>query len=113
MHELSLLLELRDQALQAAAAEGASRIALIRLRVGELAGVEIEALRFAFPVAMDGTIAAQAQLRIELEAAICRCPGCGEDYPVSDGICECPHCCTLGGTLLSGRALQLVALEVC
>jgi hydrogenase nickel incorporation protein HypA/HybF len=112
MHELSLMLELRDQALAAAAAEGASRIVAIRLRVGELAGVEIEALRGAFPVVMEGTIAAQAQLWIEREAASCRCAGCGDDYRVSDGFCQCPRCGTLGGQLLSGRALQLVALEV-
>ncbi|MFN4865023.1 MAG: hydrogenase maturation nickel metallochaperone HypA, partial [Cyanobium sp.] len=41
---------LRDQALAAARAEGAVRIAAISLRVGELAGVEVEALRFAFPL---------------------------------------------------------------
>ena len=63
MHELSLMEAVRDQALAAAHADGAIRITVISLRVGELAGVEVEALRFAFPVAMAGTIAAGAELR--------------------------------------------------
>ncbi len=40
MHELSLMEAVRDQALVAARAEGASRITAISLRIGNLAGVE-------------------------------------------------------------------------
>ncbi|MFM7313195.1 MAG: hydrogenase maturation nickel metallochaperone HypA [Cyanobium sp.] len=112
MHELSLREAVREQALAAAHAEGASRIEVISLLVGELAGVDPEALRFAFPVVMEGTIAAGAQLQIESEPAVCRCGGCGADYRVCQGVCDCPHCGSLGGRLLSGRDLRLLALEV-
>jgi Zn finger protein HypA/HybF involved in hydrogenase expression len=61
MHELSLMEELRRQSLAAAAAAGAVSIVAIRLRLGELAGVELDALRFAFPLVMRDTIGAQAQ----------------------------------------------------
>lgn len=112
MHELSLMEQVRQQALAAAAAEGASRIEAITLRVGELAGVEIEALRFAFPVVMEDTIAAQAELRIEAEPAICDCEVCGRCFRARDGCCDCPDCGTISRRLLSGRGLRLVALEV-
>jgi hydrogenase nickel incorporation protein HypA/HybF len=112
MHELSLMEALRDQALAAARAEGAVRIIAISLRVGELAGVEVEALRFAFPVVMAGTIAAAAELRIEREPARCHCAVCEAPFPAPKGCCDCPRCGTISRRLLSGRALQLVSLEV-
>lgn len=112
MHELSLMEEVRRQALAAAAAEAAERIVTIRLRVGELAGVELEALRFAFPLVMQGTIAAGAELQIETEAAFCHCEPCGKPFPALHGSSDCPHCGSLSLQLLSGKDLRLVALEV-
>ncbi len=112
MHELSLMEEVRRQALAAAAAEGASCIKAITLRVGELAGVEIEALRFAFPVVMEGSIAAGARLQIEHEAAICWCDTCASDFRARAGCCDCPRCGTISWRPIGGRELRLVALEV-
>lgn len=112
MHELSLMEALRDQALAAAHADGASRITAIRLRVGELAGVEIEALRFAFPVVMAGTMAAGAELHIEIEPAECQCAACALPFPASDGCCDCPRCGAISRQLLRGRDLRLLELEV-
>ncbi len=112
MHELSLMQEVRRQALAAATAEGARRIETIRLRVGELSGVEPDALRFAFPVVMEGSIAAEAELQLECEPAICACGPCGRSFRARDGCCDCPDCGTISRKLLSGRELRLVALEV-
>ncbi|MBD2422857.1 hydrogenase maturation nickel metallochaperone HypA [Cyanobium sp. FACHB-13342] len=112
MHELSLMEAVRDQALAAAHADGAIRITVISLRVGELAGVELEALRFAFPVAMAGTIAAGAELRIESEPAECHCAACNAPFPAADGCCDCPRCGAISRQLLRGRDLRLLALEV-
>ncbi len=112
MHELSLMEEVRRQALAAASAEGATRIEAITLRVGDLAGVELDALHFAFPVVMEGSIAQGAELRIEREAALCDCDCCGDSFPARDGCCECPRCGSISRRLISGRELRLVALEV-
>lgn len=112
MHELSLMDEVRRQVLAAAAAEGATCIEAITLRVGDLAGVEIDALRFAFPVVMAGSIADGAALRIEREAAVCACDACDDTFEARSGCCDCPHCGTISRRLLSGRDLRLVALEV-
>jgi hydrogenase nickel incorporation protein HypA/HybF len=112
MHELSLMEALRDLALQQAEAEGAVRIAEMTLRVGSLAGVEIEALRFAFAAVMADTIAAAAELRIEAVPAVCRCGGCGRRFAALDGVCECPSCGAISRELLQGRELQLASLEI-
>lgn len=111
MHELSLMEEVRRQALDAAAAQGAARITAVRLRVGEWSGVEPEALRFVFLVVMAGTIAAAATLHIEVEAAAVYCPLC--QAPFAPGLeHRCPRCGRFSAALCAGRALQLVALEI-
>lgn len=112
MHELSLLEELRRQALTAAEAQGVSCIEAITLRIGTLAGVEPEGLRLAFPLVMAGTIAAEARLVLEIETALCFCEPCGRHFEAGDGRCDCPRCGSISRRLLSGRDLQLVALEV-
>lgn len=112
MHELSLMEEVRRQALKAAAAAGAVRIEAISLRVGALAGVDPDALRFAFPLVMEDTIAAGALLQLEIEAAFCHCRCCDRSFTARDGSCECPRCGGLSCQLLRGRDLQLVELQV-
>jgi hydrogenase nickel incorporation protein HypA/HybF len=112
MHELSLMEAVRDQALEAALAEGASRITAINLRIGSLAGVEPEALRFAHTVVMAGTIAAGAELRIDTEAAECHCTACNAPFPAPHGCCDCPRCGAISRVLLRGRDLRLLSLEV-
>jgi hydrogenase nickel incorporation protein HypA/HybF len=112
MHELSLMEVVRDQAVAAALADGASRILAIRLRVGQQSGVEPEALRFAFPVVMAGTIAADAEFSIESEPAECHCAVCDAPFPAPEGCCDCPRCGTISRRLIRGRDLRLLALEV-
>jgi hydrogenase nickel incorporation protein HypA/HybF len=113
MHELSLMEVLRDQALAAARAEGARRIAVINLRVGSLAGVEPDALRFAHTVLMAGTIAAAAELCIEVVPARFLCELCEQSFVAEQGDCLCPHCGSFSKRLLQGRELELVSIELC
>jgi hydrogenase nickel incorporation protein HypA/HybF len=112
MHELSLMEAVRDQALEQASLHGAGRIVAISLRIGSLAGVELEALRFAFTVVMEGTIAEQALLVIEAVPAECFCSPCGQPFPAPDGDCQCPRCGAISLELLQGRELELRSLEV-
>lgn len=112
MHELSLMDAVRGQALEQAALHGARRIAAITLRVGSLAGVEIEALRLAHTVMMAGTIADGSRLEIEAVPAECFCAACGQPFLAPDGCCACPRCGRISRELLRGRELQLACLEI-
>lgn len=112
MHELSLMETVRQIALEQARTHDATRIEAITLRIGSLAGVEPEALAFAFKVVMAGTIAAGARLTIEAVEAACLCAGCDREFPAPDGVCECPRCGEISRTLLRGRELELASLEV-
>jgi hydrogenase nickel incorporation protein HypA/HybF len=112
MHELSLMEAVRDQALVAARVEGASRITAINLRIGSLAGVEPEALRFAHTVVMAGTIAAGAELRIEGVIARFFCEPCQQAFDTEQGDCLCLRCGSFSRRLLQGRELELTSLEL-
>jgi hydrogenase nickel incorporation protein HypA/HybF len=112
MHELSLMEAVREQALEQASRHGAGRIVAITLRIGSLAGVEPEALRFAFTVVMADTMAEGARLVIEAVPAVCFCSPCGQPFPAPGGNCECPRCGAISLELLQGRELELRSLEV-
>ncbi len=116
MHELALMQEVCELALAAAAADGATRITRIQLRVGTVAGVNAEALRSAFAVVMAadaGHAAAGADLQLELVPTRCWCPHCNQSFLPADVIHACPLCGQLSSRILEGRELELTALEVC
>lgn len=112
MHELSLMESVREQALEQARAHGASRIAAITLRIGSLAGVEADALRFAHQVVMAGTAAAGARLLIDNVPATFWCEPCQQPFAAERGDCLCPRCGVFSRQLLQGRELELVSLEL-
>lgn len=112
MHELSLMEAVRELALEQARTHGAERIDSITLRIGSLAGVEPEALRFAFEVVMAGSLAAAAALYVKEVPAEAFCEPCHAPFPVVDGLCECPRCGVISRRLLQGRELELASLEL-
>lgn len=112
MHELSLMEAVRELALEQARAHGAGRITAITLRIGSLAGVEPEALRFAHEVVMAGSAAEGAALRIETVPARFACEPCQQPFQAEQGDGLCPRCGALSRQLLQGRELELASLEL-
>jgi hydrogenase nickel incorporation protein HypA/HybF len=112
MHELSLMEGLGERVLAVAAREGAERVVAIRLRIGRLAGVDPEALRFAAEVVLAGSLAEGATLAIEEVEAACWCEPCGASFAAAKGEWECPRCGTLSPRLVRGKELDLVAVDL-
>ena len=113
MHELSLALSLLEEVSGAAERENASRIASVRLRLGAMSGVARDALLFAWEVARTDTLAAGAELQIENVPVALYCPACrAERAPLEGaGFC-CGTCGASAPTVVRGRELELVAMEV-
>jgi hydrogenase nickel incorporation protein HypA/HybF len=65
MHEMSLLRGLLNQIESIARKHSASRVTVVRLKLGPLAHIEPEHLREHFVQAARGTVAASARLEIE------------------------------------------------
>lgn len=109
MHELSLMTSLLDAA---AATAGGSPVCALRVRVGPLSGVVIDALRFAFEALAPGTPAEGARLDIEETVPLFHCPRCAADYETPVGSYLCPSCGSGDGELRGGNELELVSIEV-
>jgi hydrogenase nickel incorporation protein HypA/HybF len=112
MHEVAIMTEAVRIAVEAAQAAGAGRITRLRLRVGVLSGVVPEAMRFAFDVVCGDTMAAGAQLEIELVTGRCWCATCHAEFGCANYAGQCPCCHNVSNDLRSGRELYIADVEI-
>ncbi|HEX3468323.1 MAG TPA: hydrogenase maturation nickel metallochaperone HypA [Candidatus Elarobacter sp.] len=113
MHELSVAMGLIEEIEEAAARDGLTAVRSVHLRVGALSGIAPDALRFSWELATAGTVAENSTLEIEDVPLIVHCASCGEDRaPAAAAGLVCPVCDTVCPTIVRGRELQLVAMEV-
>jgi hydrogenase nickel incorporation protein HypA/HybF len=101
-----------SMALEQAAQAGATRVYVVRLRIGALSGVVPEALQFAFEALASGTPAEGGQLAIERVPARFWCADCAREFQSDDLFAECPVCHKPSGELRAGREMELASLEV-
>ena len=114
MHELSIATHLVDVATEALENAGETQpVTVVKIRVGALAGVVIEALEFAWDIATDDTRCAGARLEIERVPTAVRCAACHADTTVHGPLLFiCAQCGQPAIDIVAGRELDLVALEV-
>lgn len=112
MHELSIAYNLVEIAVDAVSHAGAHEVKSVHVRIGALAGVVEDALRFGWDVATEGTVLAGAALVVYPLPVVVECAACDQQstlasvYPLA-----CPHC--LGpAAVLSGRELELSSIEI-
>lgn len=113
VHELGIASAALDQTLARLREAGGAHVLRIVLRVGEFSGVDSDALRFAFEAILPDTPAATAAVDIQRVPATARCDSCSAEFrPDADPFFQCPHCGRLGGTLVRGRELELLRVEI-
>jgi len=111
MHEVSIMAEAVRLATEAAQVAGVARIARLRLRVGKLSGAVPEAMRFAWDVVSQNTMAAGAWLEIESVAGAGWCAVCDAEFVCDDFLVVCPRCHAPACKIVRGRELEIVAVE--
>lgn len=92
MHEMSLAEEILQIVEAAARQQGFTRVREVRLEIGELAGVEVEALRFCLTSVLHGSLAEGARVEVEHTPGAGWCMLCGTTVPISAFFDPCPHC---------------------
>ncbi|MEM1417657.1 MAG: hydrogenase maturation nickel metallochaperone HypA [Myxococcota bacterium] len=109
MHELSLTRSVVAIVREKAAGR---KVKGIRLSVGQLAGVELDALRFCFPLVTEGTDMEGVALHIDEIPGRAKCLGCNDEIAleVPLGLCPCEKRKPL--RLLSGDELSVKEMEV-
>lgn len=112
MHELSIASAIVEQVAGLGPEVAGRRIAAVTLRVGRLASVHEDALRFSFDVVRRGTPLDRADLRIVDVPVRIWCPTCAAEVALP-GIqpFACPACGTRSGDIRAGRELDLESIE--
>jgi hydrogenase nickel incorporation protein HypA/HybF len=113
MHEVSIAVAVCEEVTQRASSQHAKRIVSVRLRAGELTCIVSEALRFAWDVVTEGTIAAGSHLEIERIPVQIRCRTCESvQAPVGTSALICARCGTPAAEIVRGRELEVTAMEI-
>jgi len=112
MHEMSLAESVREIVDEAARAHGARQVSAVRLEVGALAQVEVEALRFAFDVVMRGSSAATARLEIVETPGSAWCMLCAQAVAIERRGDACPRCSHFQLQVTGGDRLRVMDIEI-
>lgn len=112
MHEMSLCESILGVIEKQAVAQSFSKVNRVRLEIGALAGVEVEALRFSFDVVTRDSLADGAKLDIIDLPAVGWCLPCAKSVTVAQRYDACPDCGSFQIQITSGDELRIKDMEV-
>jgi hydrogenase nickel incorporation protein HypA/HybF len=112
MHEMSLAESVLQLIEDAARQQDFSRVSLVRLEIGQLAGVEVESLRFCFDAVTRGSLAEGAALDIVAKQGAGWCEQCSDTVALSETFGACPQCGGSQVRVTGGTELRVRELEV-
>ena len=112
MHELSIAQSILSIAENAVPKDNKAPVTSIGLQIGELSGIEIESLKFAFSIIRSDTIFNRSVLEIEIIKGEAECSACKTVFPISAyGTC-CPACKSYSMKILKGREMKVLHIVV-
>ena len=112
MHEASLAGGVLQLVEDTARREGFSRLLSLRLEAGQLAGVDVRALRFALESLAPGTLLEGARIEIDETSGQAWCLPCAQSVVIAQRGDACPVC---GGYQLQptgGMELRVLDMQV-
>ena len=112
MHELSIAQSIVDIIHQYVPDHQAGDVRLVKIKVGQMAGVVPDSLDFCFGAIVNDTPLSQARLDIEETPLECQCKICHEIFAVEQASFLCPQCGSGEIKLISGTELQVVEIEL-
>lgn len=112
MHELSIAQSILSIAENAVPKDNKAPVTAIGLQIGELSGIEIESLKFAFSIIKSDTILNKSELAIEIIKGEAACTECKTVFPISTyGTC-CPECKSYSMKIIKGREMKVLNIVV-
>lgn len=112
MHEMSLALRIIEIAESEAKKADATKISVIEVEVGLLAGVMPEALTFCLDAVARGTLAESAEFIFITTPGTGHCQECRLDISISEFPAQCPHCQGFGVTISNGTELKIRSISI-
>ncbi len=112
MHEMSICEGILQVIEDHASQQKFEKVTRVRLEIGALAGVELEALRFSYDVVTRGSVADGSVLEIISLPITAWCMPCGEPVSVKARYDACPTCGSYQIQITGGEELRIKDMEV-
>ncbi len=112
MHEMGIANSILEGVATELSRRPGARASKVGVRVGEMAGIDPDALRFAFEALTLDTPLHGLELDVEYRARRHRCLECKGVFEVRDFELKCPGCGSLNSECMSGDELEFAYLEV-
>lgn len=112
MHEMGIANSILDGVAKELRRRPGNRGVKVGVRIGELAGVDPDALSFAFEALTLETPLAGLMLDVEYRAPRGRCRDCGREFEVRNFELLCPGCGGGNAQCISGDEIEFAYLEV-
>jgi hydrogenase nickel incorporation protein HypA/HybF len=111
MHELSVCIALLEQVERVAQERASAEVAQIVIKLGPLSGIEPQLLRRSYPIAAKGTVAENANLRIDTTEVVVDCTQCDCRSVAAPNRLLCGECGDFRTRIVSGDEMILQSVE--
>jgi hydrogenase nickel incorporation protein HypA/HybF len=111
MHEVSIVQNVIGIVCQKVTEYNIEKINKVRLKIGELSGVNEDSIRFAFSAVSKDTIIEGAELIIEKIEATANCISCDISFKIDHFNKLCPKCKIFCENVISGYELLIDSIE--
>jgi hydrogenase nickel incorporation protein HypA/HybF len=111
MHEMSIAQSIVGIVLDQMKAHDLSQIESVKLRVGALRAVDRDSLGFSFELLTADSPMAGARLEVEEVPIQGRCAKCGHEFIMNHWMDDCPTCEAARVEIVTGKELDIVAIE--
>jgi len=112
MHELGIANSILEGVAAELGRRPGSRAVRVGVRIGQLAGVDPDALSFGFEALTLDTEFASLKLEVEYVPPRSRCRPCNREFELRNYEVFCPHCGSLDTERISGDELEFKYLEL-
>jgi len=112
MHELGIAASILDCVQSEAGRHPGTHISKVGIKLGELSGVDADALQFGFECLVKDSAFEPLALDIEMVPRVQRCLQCGSEFRMREYDPQCPSCGQFATQCISGEQLDIAYVEV-
>ena len=112
MHELGIAASILESVEKEATRHPGEHISKVGVKIGELSGVDGDALQFGFEVLVKDSNLEPLALELEFIPRKQRCPKCEYEFRMTDFDPRCPLCGEFATECVSGEELDIAYMEV-
>ena len=113
MHEMGVAMQIVEIATDSIPRDMENvRVERVNLKVGKLAAIVPDSLRFCFDIVVKDTPLKGAKLVIKEIDVVARCNDCQTRWTITEPVFSCNKCKSSSIEILSGRELDIDSIEI-